>query len=200
MKLYVHSILASFSVLCASLCGCPEDDYVPPVTYEVQQNQLVFVDGDRFNYAVGDTLWLNVQVPQRVIDEITGQSYDIFEITGATEARISLKLEKESSFTKPFLVNFSQEDLVLEAGVFQIPEFETTQLALDVNYQDDAYRLRIGFLLKEAGVYQLSGFYGNDWQFGFYDTDFGKLPQEYVFVTTTVRGAANGALRFTVVE
>jgi hypothetical protein len=188
MKTFLSYFISFSGILCASLCGCPTDNYQPPVNIELKVEDLVYIDDDRTNYSVGDTLWVNVDIPKFISDANTGRSYDIFETTKAESIRFSFRLSKESNFDNLLEVQLVDSEVVIEEGLVEI---DKGRLISDILLIDSCYKLRFGAVLKEAGNYVLSNFDDDNLLLYVFDSNFEKQIQENLFITTNFRTSSS---------
>ncbi|MEN1784851.1 MAG: hypothetical protein AAGF77_06880 [Bacteroidota bacterium] len=185
--------------LCASLCGCPEDENVPPISYETSVPNLVFVDDDRQAYGVGDTLWLNMVVPDEIILD-TGTTESIYNLTEEDHTQIYFRLTKASEFEEPLLVTLAENEFVTTRGELIPREDRPGILIATLTRNSDAYGLRVGLLMKSTGDFNLSpDFVDVGWAFYFYDQDYSVQPLKDVVIASSFRNAEAGlTFKFTV--
>lgn len=152
----VRVILGSF-FLCASMCGCGEDDFI----YERISgtvNNATSLENLSSGFQVNDTLFVNTYVP---LDIMTSNgSLNINDISGVTGNTYSfnLALNKESQFGNDVIINISADHLVAITGDTNI-DFETLRLV--TTREADGFYHRFGIVLKEPGNYKLSSYSSN---------------------------------------
>lgn len=201
----VLGLFSFFLPLCASMCGCPEDDYIEPTNYEVTSLDYVFVDGDQKEFAQRDTLWLNIEVPQRI--ESPGGDYDIFELTKSEKAQLSFRIEKLEEFDLPFLLRFSDKDIVPDFGNVEVYEYDMSRILVELQREDGFYRSRFGVVLRAKGDFLLSEINSDyneplgQFSIWFEDVEYDQEPLENVLVNTSIRQSNNkGKYSFKVVD
>lgn len=173
--------------LCASLCGCPEDEYIEPIHYEVALPELVFVEDNQKQFAQGDTLWINIKVPQQI------ENYNIFQLTKTEQASLYFQFEKMENFELPFLLNFTENDIVADFGAIEVDEYNTSRLVAHLQRDGELYRSRVGIVLRSEGNFLLSEInvaYNeppNQFSIWFSDEEYHEEPVENVIILTTIR-------------
>lgn len=147
-------LIYSLIYLCASICGCPDDDIIySQATYEVPD--LVKVQDNSRQYQVNDTLFFEINIPRNISISDT-ESIDVFTITSGSEtAYMSLALYRITNFDIPQPVLLSSNEVLKfesEVNIFD------NILGIVPAFQNDIYKARIGLILREPGSFYLSGF------------------------------------------
>lgn len=201
----ITTVLSLALPLCAGLCGCPEDDYIPPIDYRAAKDDLVFVEEDKTQFTVGDTLWIAAKVPESL--ETDRGTIAIYELNGAETTTFSLNFEQNEGFELPSLLRFTAKDLVADFGAVKPYQYDPSEIVVKLERQEGVYVARFGIKLLNEGDFLLSEANTpyNDpkdkFNLWFTDPVFNQEPVENVIITTSIRQAsAAGKYAFKVVN
>ncbi|MCE2612310.1 hypothetical protein LVD13_04940 [Flavobacteriaceae bacterium D16] len=144
-------LLTSFLVL-----SCSESNN--RTTYEIKSENVVFIDDDKTTFEQGDYLWLNIKIPSTQVDDLTGRSLDIFELTKANETffGFSLFAENGDGFTP---VRFEVADIEIQKGLLNVIDYRepaNTELLGVAQYMNGNYEMRAGIPLNTIGKFFLA--------------------------------------------
>ncbi len=130
--------------------------------YEIENEEVVFIDNNQSSYEVGDTLWLNINIESKQNGKIAEQNeiisdreIDIFNLTKATETFFGFSVFQinEENFSELAL---DPDNVIEEMGRLNVGSSEDTSLLGVAPYSDGKYQLHVGIPLENAGNYFLA--------------------------------------------
>ena len=138
---------------------CPDDE--PNIEeYDITTSDAIFIQDDKKVFAVGDTLWLNVQIPN-VAEDVEGKELNIYELTSANTALINLTLFLETKFDQPATINISESEIVNVIGNLSPYKYDSRLISSEATLIDDYYIAKHGILLRQAGQFKIKSLYDN---------------------------------------
>lgn len=154
------SLLAAWFIFCGVLCeplGAPEPQYDFLVD--------VRVFPEKSAYKVGDTIWLEVKIPNNKLLDTWSEDSILLE-----NAFLPLNLElsehlKKEPFDSTFASFFVQDSLGILFTESNFENFHSIQMGYGCS--QDSLFLRMGVCLKKAGVFNLAPEYYQSTQFTF---------------------------------
>ena len=151
LKITIYLILISLFII-----NCSEsNDYE---YFQIENQDVVFIDNDQSSYDVGDILWFNINIASEQNEDSTDKQIDIFNLTKATETFFSFSVFQINDENFSPLV-FDQNDITEEVGKLNVvfyEEPENTRLLGVAPYSDENYMLRVGIPLENPGSYFLA--------------------------------------------
>ena len=126
--------------------------------YDIENQEVVFIDNNQSSYEVGDILWFNMNIESKQNEKSTDKEINIFNLTEATETFFSFSVFQinDEDFSP---VAFNQDNIIEEIGKLNIgfnEEPQNTRLLGVAPYSDGNYVLRIGIPLENTGNYFLA--------------------------------------------
>lgn len=150
----ITTFLTSLIFLCAGMC-CPPEDDTPYVSYDFNTPGLITVEGDSNKFIQNDTLWVNIDVPRKLLN-VNKEEFDIFELTGNTgEATANFNLYLANNFENPSPVILSENEIISDVGAIEY-RYNLNATAVET---DGILKSRFGIILKEKGSYFFSSGY-----------------------------------------
>lgn len=167
--LIVRVLLGSF-FMCASMCGCGEDDIsYTRITGTVDNaTSLENITG---GFQVNDTLFVNTYIP---LEFMTSDGLlNVNDIAGLTGDGYNFNFifSKESQFGDDVIINIGTDNIISITGV---TTFDFESLRLVTARETDGFYHRFGIILKESGNYKLSSYSSNSdyiMSYGMYEGD-----------------------------
>lgn len=151
-KFFMCYIFCPFYILCAGFC-CSEPPEPDHKDYNAMYLNSISIANNQKLFTVGDTLWLNVAIPNR-IEASTGVMLNINELTGATTAEINLVLLFQTQYNNLAKLTLSENEIINDVGTL-IPESYESLLRSQAVLENDVFRARHGILLLESGIFSL---------------------------------------------
>ncbi len=195
MKPTVNYLLAFIFLINLSFMGCSEDDQVG--TFNIEQADLLSVDNDKSAYALGEVIWLNIDIPN-VLTDIQGNERNIRDLTGAQFALTNIKFFERTGFSLPAHLRLSEEDYIVEKGIMELFPNETL-MRTRATLEGEVYRFRFGVKLVEPGNYFISTPSGEGDFETFFDVGNGS-DIDFNLKTTIKGGSTNNRFEFTVMD
>lgn len=152
LKSFMLYVFSPLIILCASLC-CPEEREPDYEEFSVIVPENISIGDDQKVFSIGDTLWINVEIPNQLIDA-KGQQIDINSLTGATTAQANFILLLETQFENSAKIALSENEIINILGLL-IPESYESQLRSQAVLTDDIFRARHGIVLRQSGTFTL---------------------------------------------
>jgi len=126
--------------------------------YDIENQEVVFIDNNQSSYEVGDILWFNMNIASKQNEKSTVKEINIFNLTRATETFFGFSVFQvnDEDFSP---LAFDQDNIIEEIGKLNVvfyEEPENTKLLGVAPYSDGNYLLRIGIPLEKAGNYFLA--------------------------------------------
>ena len=198
MKMVLSYSVCFLFVILASCC--PPDDRLEYVEYESEIPDVAMIDGGKINFFQGETLYLEVNIPESVVSE-DGKSINLHDDLGVISNHLILTLSKKGSFSNPAIQVLSENEIDVERGDVFLDEYDE-HLSCYLLHENKEYTLRFGILLKEKGDFVLSQHRQTEkaWVFYFNDENHRDNTNETVIVKSplTTAGSTNLGLEFTV--
>ena len=152
MKRYQSLLKLTLPIILILFLNCSKDP--TNTTFSVVTPNLLNVDNDQRAYQIGDTIWLNITVPNLLTD-VQGNERNARELTGAQYALTNIKFFKENAFSLPAHLRLAEGDFTVELGKMELFPNETLMRTRAV-YGTDSYLFRFGVILVESGSYFIS--------------------------------------------
>jgi len=187
MKITVF--LYSLVFLCAGMC-CPPEDDTPYVSFEFDTPGLIAVEGETNRFSQNDTLWVNLVIPNTLLNE-NEEEIDIYELTGNTGiARLNLNLYLANNFDRPSPIILSENEIISTTGEVEYKY----NLSVTARLVNGLLQSRFGIVLKEKGNYFLgSGYLPNPPSIYLESDNYNS-----VYIKTSFAGQNGNSFRFEV--
>lgn len=190
MKLTQFTIILA---LVAFSCQSCSDDLT---SYNVEEENTIFVDNNQSLYQKGDLLWLNINIPKEQIDTKTGKTIDIYDLTDVYDAIFTFSLYSigDTEFESVTL-DFNNIE-VNKGGIYLTDEVKLAVVA-GYDYYNGVYDVRVGIPLKDIGNYFIAnGLTGS----GNFEISFSSENHEVHFSTNIKNADTEGRFHLTVNE
>ncbi len=158
IQIVITRFMVGGLLLCASMCGCGEDDY-NYVRIEGTIDNATIVENNSAGLQVNDTLFITTEIPFEFMDN--PDFNDIRQIDGLYENDpfvFQMILTKESQFGDDVRISVAPEYIVSFEGstVSQYQSFVLTSVE-----ETDSFKHRFGIILREPGTYKLNSYTDN---------------------------------------
>ncbi|MGJ8683784.1 MAG: hypothetical protein ACSHWW_04135 [Nonlabens sp.] len=149
--LFTRTLLGSM-LLCASMCGCGEEDSYYLNIQGTVDDATVFETNPN-GFQVNDTIFISTTIPFEFMENNSLRSIEDVEGLNPNDVfNFSLTLEKETQFGDDVRINVAPENIVPVTGATM---FEYERFYLSTTRETDRFEHRFGIVLKEAGNYKL---------------------------------------------
>lgn len=143
-------------ILCFNTISCEDSNELN--FFEIRNENVVFVDDDRSVFEQGDYLWFNIDVPRVQTDRISQKDIDIFKMTRADATFFGFSLFKTDgdNFSPS---RFEADEIMIETGNLHVIDYEepaNTRLLGVADFNDGAYKMRVGIPLESNGQFFLA--------------------------------------------
>jgi hypothetical protein len=153
LKPFLIYVFCPLYILCASMC-CGEENEPDYNDYTIRTPDAIFIQDDKKVFAVGDTLWINVQIPN-LLKDIEEKELNIYELTSANTTLINLTLFLETEFDQPATINISESEIINVIGTLSPYEYDSRLVSSQAILIDDFYIAKHGILLRQAGQFKI---------------------------------------------
>lgn len=147
-------VLRVVSVACCFwAASCSDSD--GPNTFEIRNEQVIYIDNDQSAFEQGDYLWFNIRIPTSQTDAATGKALDIYRLTKASDTFFGFSLfALDADGAVP--VRFEAGEIIIETGNLNVIDYRepaNTELLGVAHYNDGQYEMRAGIPLKNKGEF-----------------------------------------------
>ena len=160
LKPFLIYVFCPLYILCASMC-CGDDDEPYFEEYDIKTSDAIFIQDDKKVFAVGDTLWINVQI-SNVLNDVDGKELNIYELTAENTALINLTLFLETEFDQPATINISESEIINVTGTLSPYEYDTRLVSSEATLIDEFYIAKHGILLRQAGQFKIKSLFNDN--------------------------------------
>lgn len=189
LKSFLIYIFCPLYILCAGFC-CREPVEPLYVDYNAISLDGIFILDDQKTFTLGDTLWINVRIPNTLKD-INQNEININGLTSATETAASFELLLKTGYDQLARINISENEIINEIGVL-VPEAYDSALRSEAVLGDGFYIAKQGILLNQPGIFTLKNLYSDTVFYGFY-TEYNENLVNQITVETSFRSSSNPA-------
>ncbi len=187
------SQLTSFLSLIVLLFHSCSDDLT---SYNVVDENAIFIDNDQTMYQKGDLLWLNINIPKEQIDAKTGKTIDIYELTEVYDALFTFSLFsiKDAEVSRVVL---DIKNIEVNKGGIYIQDEVKLGISAGYDYYNDVYDVRVGITLIEIGEFYIANGLS---EIGKFEMSFTSENHDVLYSTTIKNSDAEGRFHLTVSE
>lgn len=185
-KSFMPPVLCLLFILCTSFqCSDePEPDFKE---YRAISLESISITNDQTSFMVGDTLWINIKIPNTIKDS-DGEQLNINQLTDASEAFTYFVLLFKTQYENLARISISENEIINEIGLL-LPETYDSQLRSEAILIDGFYTAKHGILLQEPGTFTLKYPFPNELSYGFY-SEYNDTLINSVIVETSFRSSA----------
>ena len=188
LKPFLIYVFCPLYILCASMC-CKEENEPNYDDYTVNVPNTIFVQDDKNVFTVGDTLWINVQIPN-VLKDVEDKELNIYELTLQNTALINLSLFLETDFEQAATINISESEIINVTGTMSPNEYDTQIISSEATLINDFYLAKHGILLKQAGQFKIKPQFEGKVIYYFY-SEYNDDLINYINLETTFRSSTS---------
>jgi hypothetical protein len=146
----MKGLITTFSAL--FLIGCISQDFDENRYITLKIEEAITVENN-VNYAVGDTLFFEVNFSRYLEEEGYNNLLDIYQSSGSSAFRYFYQVSKFSDLSNDFQgIDVSPDFILVEKGTSN----DSGAAFADLNNEKTQYESRIGVILAEAGTFELN--------------------------------------------
>ena len=188
IKPFLIYVFCPLYILCASMC-CKEENEPNYDDYSVNIPNTIFVEDDKNMFTIGDTLWINIQIPN-VLKDVEDKELNIYELTLQNTALINLSLFLETDFEQAATINISESEIINVIGTMSTNEHDTRVISSEAILTNDFYLAKHGILLRQAGKFKIKPLFESKLIY-YFSSEYNNDLVNYINLETTLRSSTS---------